>query len=351
MVKRKVGGCAACKAQRRTAVLRLLFTLGSANGATLQGAERPTLPFPVPHPMPWLELQLTLDAASQPRAEAALEELGALSVTLMDADADTPDEAAILEPGVGETPLWSSLVLLALFEADADRDRMLRTLHDALPQLPPDHVAFREVADQAWERAWMDRYQPMQFGRRLWIYPWNIDPAPERNSDVVVRLDPGLAFGTGTHPTTALCLEWLDAVQLDGRGVVDYGCGSGVLVIAALKLGAAHAVGIDNDPQALAASRDNASRNGVDDRLQLFLPDAVPAIQGEVLVANILAGPLHELAPRLAVLCRPGAAFALSGILAGQETTLEPRYRDCGFVDLHTTQRDGWIRIDGRRDG
>ena len=300
--------------------------------------------------MPWLELQLTIDAAQQPRAEAALEELGALSVTLMDADADTPDEAAIFEPGVGETPLWRSLTLLALFEADADRRGLVHLLHDALPELAPDHVAFREVADQDWERAWMDRYQPMQFGRRLWIYPWNVEPPRDNGEPIVVRLDPGLAFGTGTHPTTALCLEWLDGLDLESKTVIDYGCGSGVLAIAALKLGAARAIGVDNDPQALTATRDNAARNNVANNLHVCLPDELPPdTHADVFVANILAGPLGELAPLFASLCKPGAPFALSGILAGQESELLERYRACGFADLHTARREGWIRIDGVR--
>jgi ribosomal protein L11 methyltransferase len=328
--------------------------------------------------MPWLELQLTISAEQQPRAEAALEDLDALSVTLMDADADTPDEAAIFEPGVGETPLWRSLTLLALFETDRDRRGIVHVLQDALPELAPDAVAFREVADQDWERAWMARHQPMQFGRRLWIYPWNIEPPGEhaphpsttrsalhaaspasgrggasvapRMTDwpVVVRLDPGLAFGTGTHPTTALCLEWLDGVALAGKTLIDYGCGSGVLAIAALKLGAARAIGVDNDPQALAATRDNAARNEVSDRLHACLPDGLPAdAQADVFVANILAGPLAELAPRFAALCKSGTPFALSGILAGQETELLDRYRACGFGDLRVARREDWVRIEG----
>jgi ribosomal protein L11 methyltransferase len=301
--------------------------------------------------MPWLELQLTIDAAAQPRVEGALEELGALSVTLTDADADSPDEAAIFEPGVGETPLWHSLTLLALFDADADRNRIRQSLHEALPGLAADRVAFREVADQDWQRAWMDRFHPMQFGRRLWIYPWNVEPRSDAAA-AVVRLDPGLAFGTGTHPTTALCLEWLDGTDLEGRTVVDYGCGSGVLAIAALKLGAARAIGIDNDPQALAASADNAMRNGVAERLRLYPPHQLPAgMHADVLVANILSGPLHELAPRFAALCRRNAPSALSGILAGQEKDLLERFAACGFIKLACAEREGWIRISGRFRG
>lgn len=300
--------------------------------------------------MPWLELQLTLTATDQPRAQAALEELGALSVTLMDADADTPDEAAIFEPGIGETPLWKALTLLALFEATADRRGLVHLLHDALPDLAPDHIVFREVADQDWERAWMDRFAPMQFGRRLWIYPWNAEPPQADRESVIVRLDPGLAFGTGTHPTTALCLEWLDGLELANKTVIDYGCGSGVLAIAALKLGATRAIGIDNDPQALAATRDNAARNDVAGRLQVCLPDQLAKeARAGVLVANILAGPLAELAPLFASRCQPGAPFALSGLLAGQETALLERYRAYGFTDLCTYRREDWIRINGVR--
>ncbi len=348
--------------------------------------------------MAFLELSFTLSADRQARAEAALAELGALSITLLDAEAETSGERTILEPGVGETPLWPSLTLLALFDANVDRRGLTHLLLEALPELAPDRIDFREVADRDWERAWMDRYQPMQFGRRLWIYPWNVEPpsdfqarsaqeaihgvpsdrqpdspssvgavstaasgergkgvalrGPDSPQDeaVIVRLDPGLAFGTGTHPTTALCLEWLDSLDLSGRTVLDYGCGSGVLAIAALKLGAAHAIGIDNDPQALTASRDNAERNGVADRLTLHAPGDLPgATRCDALVANILAGPLHELAPRFAALCKPHAPFALSGILAGQDTDLLDRYAACGFTGLQVTQREDWVRIAGHR--
>ncbi len=261
--------------------------------------------------MPFLELSLTLRASDQERVELALEEVGALSVTLLDAEVDTPNERAILEPGVGQTPLWGEIALQALFDPDADRAGLVHVLTDLLPDLAPDRIAFREVADQDWTRVWMDQFHPMRFGRRLWIYPWNVEPPADADA-VIVRLDPGLAFGTGTHPTTALCLEWLDGIELAGRSVIDYGCGSGVLAIAALKLGAARVAGVDNDPQALEASRDNAARNGVDDRLELFMPEEFADAPAEVFVANILAGPLGELAPRFAANVRPGGLLALS---------------------------------------
>jgi ribosomal protein L11 methyltransferase len=296
----------------------------------------------------FLEISLTVSAQQQPRAEAALEALGALSITLLDADAETSDERAIFEPGAGETPLWRALVLNALFEINVDRHALVRALHEALPELPQDAIGLREIADQDWERAWMDRFQPMRFGKRLWIYPWSVEPPADEAT--IIRLDPGLAFGTGTHPTTALCLEWLDAIDLRGKTLIDYGCGSGVLAIAALKLGAAHATGIDNDPQALLASRDNAERNGVADRLSLYAPNDIPKnLRCDALVANILSQPLHGLAPTFATLLRPGASFALSGILAGQETELLDRYAHCGFTELQTAQREDWIRISGLR--
>lgn len=297
--------------------------------------------------MPWLQLSLTVPAANQPAAEAALDELGALAVTLQAADAETPDERAIFEPGVGTTPLWSQLVLEALFGADTDRTTLMLGLAARLPDLAPAALRFTRIEDQDWERAWMDQFHPMRFGRRLWVYPWNIEP-PNDPMLAVVRLDPGLAFGTGTHPTTALCLEWLDGLQLAGKTVLDYGCGSGVLAIAALKLGAAHADGIDNDPQALTASHDNANRNHVAAELGVFLPDVAPTRPADVFVANILAGPLAELAPRFAVLCKPGAPLALSGILDGQQDELVTRYAQW-FDALRVTVRDGWVRIDGRR--
>lgn len=298
--------------------------------------------------MPFLELSLTLRSTDQERVELALEEVGALSVTLLDAEVDTPNERAILEPGVGETPLWGEIALQALFDVDADRAGLVHVLTDLLPDLAPESIVFREVADQDWTRVWMDQFQPMRFGRRLWIYPWNIEPPADDAGSVVVRLDPGLAFGTGTHPTTALCLEWLDGLDLAGERVIDYGCGSGVLAIAALKLGASQVIGIDNDPQAIAASRDNAERNGVGERLELLMPEDFDGAPAAVFVANILAGPLAELAPHFAAHVQPGGALALSGILGGQAQELVERYAEW-FDDLVVTTREDWVRIAGRR--
>ena len=293
--------------------------------------------------MAWLELSLIIAAGQQANVESALEDLGALAVTLLDAE-DHP----IFEPAPGETPLWPQIAMSALFEAGSDRVGLVHVLTELVPDLAPERIGFRIVEDQDWTRVWMDQFQPMRFGRRLWIYPWNIEPPADDTDAVVVRLDPGLAFGTGTHPTTALCLEWLDGLALAGKTAIDYGCGSGVLAIAALKLGAARVIGVDNDPQALAASRDNAERNGVTAALDLRAPDEFSEEPADVLVANILAGPLDELAPLFARCVKPLGEIALSGILRGQEPLLLKRYAEW-FDSIAVEGREDWIRIGGRR--
>ena len=304
--------------------------------------------------MPYLELTLQCRQDEQPRYEHALEDVGALAVTLLDADSDTPNEQAILEPGVGETPLWGELVLTALFPHDADPLLLLAALDAFDPALDWSRARFRPVEDQDWERVWMDQYEPLSFGARTWIVPWNreLPEDAQKHDAAVVRLDPGLAFGSGTHPTTSLCLQWLDALadagELDGRTVLDFGCGSGILALAALKLGAARAVGVDNDPQALLATHDNAQRNGVDDRMAVFLPDDEPPAQYPIVVANILASALDALAETLAARVAPGGRIALSGILAGQEDALLERYGEW-FDALAVAQEGDWIRIDGVR--
>ncbi len=303
--------------------------------------------------MPFLELSVRCHAQEQPRCERALEDVGALAVTLLDADAAGGNERAILEPGVGETPLWDAVTLSALFPADAD-GLLLLAAESFDPGLDWTTASFRKVEDQDWERAWMDTYAPLRFGRRTWIVPWNreLPEGADAGDAAVVRLDPGLAFGSGTHPTTALCLRWLDGLAddglLQGTDVLDFGCGSGILALAALKLGAARATGVDNDPQTLLASADNARRNAVDERLALFLPEDEPARTYPVVVANILASALDALAATLAARVAPGGRIALSGILAGQEDALLDRYGEW-FADLETAREEDWIRITGTR--
>lgn len=306
--------------------------------------------------MPYLELTLRCREAEQPRYEHALDDVGALAVTLLDADVDTPNEHAILEPGVGELPLWGEIALSALFPFEADALVLLAALESFDPGLDWSQAAFRKVEDQDWERAWMDQYVPLRFGTRTFIVPWNhaLPADADRPDAAVVRLDPGLAFGSGTHPTTALCLRWLDALAdegvLAGATVLDFGCGSGILALAALKLGAAHAVGVDNDPQALLASHDNAERNGVAAQLDVWLPQDEPVATYPIVVANILASALDVLADTLAARVAPGGRIALSGILAGQEDPLLVRYG--AWFDALAVAREGdWIRIDGVRTG
>lgn len=297
--------------------------------------------------MSWLQIVFDTSSSAVPALEDALLELGALSVTLQDNIPEDGVDEPIYEPTRGETPLWQKTRLLALFEDDCDADAIIAALREQLTELPAWRA--EHIADQAWERAWMDSFKPMRFGQRLWICPSWCEP-PDPNG-VNLKLDPGLAFGTGTHATTALCLEWLDGRNLTGCTVLDYGCGSGILAIAALLLGADRAIAVDNDPQALIATRDNAERNGIaPERLLTCLPDAVPAITADVTVANILAGPLQTLAPTLTRLTRSGGSLALSGILAEQANSVATAYRPA-FDLLGPTLRDDWVRLDGHKIG
>ncbi|MFW9604965.1 MAG: 50S ribosomal protein L11 methyltransferase [Pseudomonas sp.] len=290
--------------------------------------------------MPWLQVRLAITPDQAAELEDQLLELGAVSVTFMDAE-DQP----IFEPDLGTTPLWQHTHVLALFEDGTDGNAVLAHLQLIRGELPEHHV--ERIEDQDWERSWMDNFKPLNFGQRLWIVPsWH--EAPEPNA-VNLLLDPGLAFGTGTHPTTALCLEWLDGQPLDGCSVLDFGCGSGILGIAALLLGAAQAFGTDIDIQALDASRANAARNHLDPaRFPVYLPEDLPPTPVDVVVANILAGPLVRLAPQLTQLVKTGGRLALSGILAEQAEDVRAAYADAFDLDP-TAEKEGWVRISGVR--
>ncbi len=289
--------------------------------------------------MPWLQVRLAITPEQAETYEDALLGVGAVSVTFMDAE-DQP----IFEPDLGTTPLWSNTHLLALFEADTDPANLVAHLQLLTGGELPAHE-IEHIEDQDWERSWMDNFQPMRFGQRLWIVPsWHAAPQPEA---VNLLLDPGLAFGTGTHPTTALCLEWLDGQDLNDCTVIDFGCGSGILAIAALLLGAPQAIGTDIDPQALEASRDNTGRNGIDPaRFPVYLPADMPQQPAEVVVANILAGPLVSLAPQITALVKAGGRLALSGFLAEQAEEVRTAYADTFDLDP-TAIKDGWVRISG----
>ena len=293
----------------------------------------------------WRQFVMNLDAMDAEVVEEIFERFGASSVTLTDAG-DNP----VLEPGPGETPLWADTIITGLFTPDID----LQPLHDALvaelhlTELPAHHT--EDLEDRVWEREWLKDFGPMQFGRRLWIYPAG-NTVPESEA-VVVHLDPGLAFGTGTHATTALCLEWLDGLSLGGKKMLDYGCGSGILAIAGLKLGCASAVGMDIDPQAVIATRQNASDNDVAGNLQIL--GAAAEIQGDfdVVVANILAGPLVQFAESITLTLRGHGMLALSGVLCEQADDVMAAYEPwIDFDEPVFKEQDGqiWSRLTGKR--
>ncbi|MFH4460864.1 50S ribosomal protein L11 methyltransferase [Vibrio alginolyticus] len=295
--------------------------------------------------MPWIQIKLnaTNENAEQ-IGDMLMEETGALSVTFLDAQ-DTP----VFEPLPGETRLWGDTDILALYDAEADTNFIIDQIK--VSNMLADNFAYKveQLEDKDWEREWMENFHPMKFGERLWICPsWRDIPDPDA---VNVMLDPGLAFGTGTHPTTALCLEWLESMDLSGKTVIDFGCGSGILAIAAIKLGAEKVIGIDIDPQALLASKDNAERNGVADKLEVYLPQNQPeGLVADVVVANILAGPLRELAPIIKGLVKPNGDLAMSGVLDTQAEDVANYYRDELHIDPIVEQSE-WCRISGRKQG
>jgi len=290
--------------------------------------------------MPFMQISIDLGAQDPAAAEDACFGHGALSVTLADA-ADHP----VLEPAPGTTPLWPSVRLTALFPGDTDGPALAAALARSL-SLPPQRLAQEVVEDRQWEREWLKDFRPMRFGRRLWICPGG-QVTPDRDA-LVLELDPGLAFGTGTHPTTAMCLEWLDASAPIGGAVLDYGCGSGVLALAALRLGAASACAVDIDPQALLATRQNAARNRLERRLTVAAARELGAGPWDVVLANILAGPLVELAPRLAGYCRAGGDIVLAGMLEPQAEDVAAAYRP--WFDMRMfSNREGWSVLTGRK--
>jgi ribosomal protein L11 methyltransferase len=296
--------------------------------------------------MPFLSVRIRLDGLDAEAVEDACFGAGAHSVTFTDQRDD-----AILEPAPGEFRLWPATRLEAVFDAGVADAAWLRDLAQALG-VPLAALELAHVADRAWEREWLRDFRPLRFGRRLWVCPREIEPPAEALADpdtVLLRLDPGLAFGTGTHATTAMCLEWLDAIVTRGAArAIDYGCGSGILAIAALRLGVARAAAFDIDPQALVASRDNAADNGVAARLEIVPTDAALQPGADLVVANILAGPLVALAPRLAALCAPGGQLALAGLLEAQAGEVLTAYQPW-FDLVPWARRDGWVCLAGSR--
>jgi ribosomal protein L11 methyltransferase len=287
----------------------------------------------------WPQLLVTAGEADLEALEEALFAAGATSVTAEDAG-DTP----ILEPAPGATPTWSQTRLRALFPIGESLEPLREALNRRWPTLR--FVVDVSLVDRHWEREWLKHFEPMRFGRRLWVCPTHRQV--EQPDAIVVDLDPGLAFGTGTHPSTASCLTWLDGTRMQGARVLDYGCGSGILAIAALKLGARHATCVDIDPQALTATRQNAIRNGVGQALTIAPPTTLASAGYDVVVANILAGPLIDLAPTLSALARPGAALKLAGILSGQAGAVAEAYRGRFDVEVVSIDRE-WSAVHGTR--
>ncbi|MBS4051341.1 MAG: 50S ribosomal protein L11 methyltransferase, partial [Methylomonas sp.] len=269
-------------------------------------------------------------------------ELGAVSVTYSDAE-DEP----VYEPAIDQTQIWSNTRVTALFELDADPDVVQTLVVNQFIGRPLQQWVTEVIQDQAWERAWMEHFQPMQFAGKLWVCPsgQEVDEAGQ----VCMTLDPGLAFGTGTHPTTALCLEWLAGQDLQNKEMIDYGCGSGILAVAALLLGAEHAHGVDIDPQALTATQYNAEKNRVSARISYCLPEQFAVAGAEIVVANILAKPLIELSAVIAALVKPGGRLILSGILNEQAQAVAEAYRAQGLTVAEPVSREDWCRLDAEK--
>ncbi len=292
--------------------------------------------------MTWQQLTCHTTPAHQAAISELLENSGAASVTLQDA-ADQP----LLEPLPGETPLWDQLIITGLYPIADDLTPLLLMLELQKADGAISNIRLEPLEDRPWVREWMDNFHPMQFGQRLWIYPsWTTVPD---DASIKILLDPGLAFGTGNHPTTALCLEWLDGEDLTGKTVLDYGCGSGILAIAAAKLGAKRIMATDIDPQALLATQDNAARNAIPaDTITTQLPETLPTEQYDVVIANILAGPLVTLSPTLLNCLKPGGRLALSGILQTQTAMIETAYANQLSTHAIST-REEWIRLSGSK--
>lgn len=292
--------------------------------------------------MPWLQLKIQTTREYAESINTFLNLFGAVAITLQDA-ADQP----LLEPDLNTTPLWDEINVLSLFNPEISIEKILEFLKQQLGDAAIKNYQTELLPEENWERAWLKDFHAMRFGKNLWICP-SVETPPDPNA-VNIILDPGLAFGTGTHPTTALCLEWLDANPPQNKTVVDYGCGSGILAIAALKLGATEVFAIDHDEQALLATHDNAKRNNINlEKLNIFLPENLPAIKTDLLIANIIANPLIELAPLFAELIKPNGGLVLSGILEDQIDLIKNAYEKY-FSIQHIMHKNEWIRIAAKK--
>ncbi len=293
--------------------------------------------------MAWQQITVVTDEVNAPKVADFFSDLGALSVTYLDAE-DEP----VYEPAIGETKIWANTQVVALYELDVDLYELKTSFSKCFGKELLKNWQEEEVVDQPWERAWMGHYRPMKFADKLWVCP--TDQERYENNTVCLVLDPGLAFGTGTHPTTALCLEWLASRDLRNKTVIDYGCGSGILAIAAVLLGAKLAYAVDIDPQALDATAMNAEKNQVEEKVIRSLPEQfrLKQIKADVVIANILAKPLIDMVEDITHLLEPGANLVLSGILAEQADSVAIAYQ--AKIQLNDrVQKEDWMRLSGTK--
>jgi len=292
--------------------------------------------------MTWHQISVITDEKTAPKLADFFSNLGAVSVTYMDAE-DEP----VYEPAIGETRIWSNTQVTALYELDAEPALIESLTFSQFKKAGLRNWLYERVEDQEWERAWMEFYKPMKFADKLWVCPTGQEH--HEAGTVCLTLDPGLAFGTGTHPTTALCLEWLASHDLTGKTIIDYGCGSGILAVAAVLLGATTAHAIDIDPQAITATQDNALKNHVQDKIRCYLPEQFSPVQADVVLANILAKPLIDLSVQINQLVIPGGNLVLSGILQEQAESVMNAYRQ-SIIFQPPVQQEDWIRLDGNKN-
>ncbi len=289
--------------------------------------------------MSWHQISVITDQNTALEVSDFFSEIGAVSVTYMDAE-DQP----VYEPAPGETKIWNQTKVIALFELDHNPESVKTLTSSRFKDKPLSDWFYETLKDQTWERTWMKHYHPMKFGDSLWVCPTGQEKIEDRT--ICMTLDPGLAFGTGTHATTALCLKWLANHNLKNKTVIDYGCGSGILAVASLLLGAKEAYAIDIDPQAITATLANAEKNNVQDKIKCCLPEQFTSLQADIVIANILAQPLCELSESITALLKPSGQLVLSGILKEQADSVINAYQNSIQIKSPVTQED-WCRLDG----
>lgn len=290
--------------------------------------------------MTWHQLSVITDKNTASEISDFFSELGSVSITYMDAKDDP-----VYEPAIGETKIWDSTQVIALFEMNVEPEIIKTLLFSQFKDLPLSSWAEEIIEDQVWERVWMEHYHPMKFGKNLWVCPTGQEKKEE--GFVCLTLDPGLAFGTGTHPTTALCLEWLASHDMSNKIVIDYGCGSGILAVTVALLGAKEVYAIDIDPQAIITTKANAEKNNIQDKIKCYLPEQFSAFKVDIVLANILANPLCELSESISALLKPQGQLVLSGILNEQANLVIDTYKKLNIQLQTPVSQEDWCRLDG----